>query len=122
MFRAYLRQKWKEIVFFESGKWNANEDKINHDHNKLVQLCLDGSKELVKKFTKETFYWNYIGFSINIAGKYLEIHGLIKEKGIKYHLPVVKAKIPLNKESVEEIEEFIYALLVLWVSVFLISK
>ena len=58
-----------------------------------MQLCLDGSKELVKKCTKETFYRNYIGFGINIAGKYLEIHGLIKEKGIKYHLPVIKAKI-----------------------------
>ncbi|CAG8670746.1 8314_t:CDS:2 [Funneliformis mosseae] len=90
MFRAYLRQKWKEIVFFESGKWNADEDKICHDHNKLVQLCLDGFKELVKKCTKETFYQNYIGFGINIA-----------------------AKIPLGKESVEEVEEFVHALLVL---------
>ena len=57
-----------------------------------------------------------------IAGKYLEIHGLIMEKEIKYHLPVVKAKIPLGKESVEEIEEFVHALLVLRVSIFLISK
>jgi len=122
MFRAYLLQKWEEIVFFESGKWNADEDKINHDHNKLVQLCLDGSKELVKKCTKKTFYRNYIGFGINIASKYLKIHGLIKEKGIKYHLPVVKAKILLDKESVEKIEEFVHALLVLRVSVFLISK
>ncbi|GBC43415.2 hypothetical protein GLOIN_2v1510726 [Rhizophagus irregularis DAOM 181602=DAOM 197198] len=83
MFRAYLRQKWEEIVFFESGKWDTDEDKICHDHNKLVQLCLDGTKELVKKCTKETFYRNYIGFGINIA------------------------------ESVEEIEEFVHALLVL---------
>ena len=83
---------------------------------------MDGTKELVKKYTKESFYRNYIGFGINIAGKYLEIHGLIKEKGIKYHLPVVKAKIPLGKESVEKIEEFVHALLVLRVSVFLISK
>lgn len=122
MFRAYLRQKWEEIVFFESGKWDTDEDKICHDHNKLVQLCLDGTKELVKKCTKETFYRNYIGFGVNIAGKYLEIHGLIMEKEVKYHLPVIKAKIPLDKESVEEIEEFVHALLVLRVSVFLISK
>ena len=83
---------------------------------------MDGTKELVKKCIKETFYRNYIGFEINIAGKYLEIHGLIMEKKIKYHLLVIKAKIPLGKESVEKIEEFIYALLVLQVSVFLISK
>lgn len=113
MFRAHLRQKWEEIVFFESGKWDANEDKICHDHNKLVQLCLDGSKELVRKCSKETFYQSYIGFGVNIAGKYIEIHGLIKEKGVKYHLPVVKAKIPLGKESVEEVEEFVHALLTL---------
>ncbi|CAG8748008.1 10472_t:CDS:2, partial [Dentiscutata heterogama] len=113
MFRAYLRQKWEEIVFFESGKWDSDEDKIRHDHNKLVQFCLDGSKELVKKCTKEVFHQNYIGFGVNIAGKYLEIHGLIKESGIKYYLPVVKAKIPLDNESFEEVEEFVHALLIL---------
>jgi len=62
---------------------------------------------------KETFYQNCIGFSINIASKYLEIHGLIKKKRIKYYLPVIKAKIPLGKESVEEVKEFIHILLVL---------
>ncbi|CAG8716157.1 9225_t:CDS:2, partial [Racocetra persica] len=113
MFRAYLRQKWEEIVFFESGKWDSDEDKIRHDHSKLVQFCLDGSKELVKKCTKEVFHQNYIGFGVNIAGKYLEIHGLIKESGIKYYLPVVKAKIPLDNESFEEVEEFVHALLIL---------
>ncbi|CAG8553621.1 9538_t:CDS:2, partial [Funneliformis mosseae] len=76
--------------FFESGKWDTDEDKIYYDHNKLVQLCLDSTKELVKKCTKKTFYQNYIGFRVNIA-----------------------AKIPLGKELVEKIEEFVYALLVL---------
>ena len=52
----------------------------------MVQFCLDGTKELVKKCIKETFYRNYIGFGVNIAGKYLEIHGLIMEKEIKYYL------------------------------------
>ncbi|CAG8600871.1 9522_t:CDS:2, partial [Cetraspora pellucida] len=90
MFCAHLRQKWEEIVFFESGKWDANEDKICHDYNKLVHLCLDGSKELVRRCSKETFYQSYIGFGVNIA-----------------------AKIPLGKESVEEVEEFVHALLTL---------
>ncbi|CAG8692548.1 3476_t:CDS:2, partial [Funneliformis mosseae] len=113
MFCAYLYQKWEKIIIFESGKWDTNEDKICHDHNKLVQLYLDGIKELVKKCTKETFYQNYIGFRVNIAGKYLEIYGLIMEKEVKYYLPVVKAKIPFDKESVKEIEEFVHVLLVL---------
>lgn len=80
MIRAYLRHKWEEMIFFEGGKWGAGEDKIFHDHNKLTQFCIAGSKELVKKCSKENFYKNYIGFAINIVGKYLGIHGLIKEK------------------------------------------
>ena len=56
IFCAYFRQKCEEIIFFESEKWDADEDKICHDYNKLVQLCLDGSKEFVKKCTKEIFY------------------------------------------------------------------
>ncbi|CAG8633322.1 6644_t:CDS:2, partial [Paraglomus occultum] len=51
--------------------------------------------------------------SSKVGSKYIEIHGLIKEKGVKYHLPVVKAKIPLRDESVEEVEEFVHALLTL---------
>ncbi len=62
---------------------------------------------------KETFYQNYIGFRINIVGKYLEIYGLIIEKEVKYHLLIIKAKILFDKESVKEIEEFVHALLVL---------
>ena len=83
---------------------------------------MDDTKKLVKKCTKEIFYRNYIGFRINIASKYLKIHDLIMEKKIKYHFLVVKVKIPLDKESVEKIKEFVHALLVLQVSVFLISK
>ncbi|CAG8728704.1 1176_t:CDS:2, partial [Dentiscutata heterogama] len=90
MIRAYLRQKWEEIIFFEGGKWGAGEDKMVHDHNKLTQFCIAGSKELVKKCSKENFYKNYIGFAVNIA-----------------------AKIPLDKETVEEVEEFVHALLIL---------
>jgi len=121
MIRAYLHQKWEEIIFFESGKWDADEDKIHHDHNKLAEFCLAGSKELVKRCTKEAFYKNYIGFGVNIAGKCIEVHGLIKEKGVKYHLPVVKAKIPLDKETFEEVEGFVHALLVLRVKYSFIS-
>ncbi|CAG8711309.1 37367_t:CDS:2 [Gigaspora margarita] len=72
MIRAYLRHKWEEMIFFEGGKWGAGEDKIFHDHNKLTQFCIAGSKELVKK-----------------------------------------SKIPLDKETVEEVEEFVHALLIL---------
>jgi len=62
---------------------------------------------------KEIFYQNYIGFDINIASNYFEIHDLIKKKEIKYHFSVIKAKIPLSKKLVEEVKEFIYILLVL---------
>jgi hypothetical protein len=55
-----------------------------------------GFKKLLERCTKETFCWNYIGFGVNITGK-ISRFMLIKEKGIKYHLPVVKAKMPLGK-------------------------
>ncbi|CAG8446629.1 10665_t:CDS:2 [Funneliformis mosseae] len=78
------QEKWKGVIFFESEKWDASEDKIYHDYN-----------------------------NVNITGKCIEIHGLKKEKGVKYHLPVVKSKIPLGKETVDEVEEFVHSLLVL---------
>ncbi|CAJ0831785.1 5652_t:CDS:2 [Entrophospora sp. SA101] len=113
MIRSYHRQKWEEIVYFESGKWKSNDNKILDDHNKLAQFCLDGYDEIEKKCITEVLYKNYMGFGVNVAGEYLVIHGLAREGGVKYYLPVSKAKIPLNMESVEEVEEFIHALLTL---------
>ncbi|RIB17164.1 hypothetical protein C2G38_2188034 [Gigaspora rosea] len=55
-----------------------------------------------------------MGLGVNIAGECLVIHGLIREKGIKYYLPIAKAKVPFNMESINEIEEFVHALLTLW--------
>ncbi|CAG8647918.1 10415_t:CDS:2 [Gigaspora rosea] len=89
MIRMFVHKKWEEIVYLESGKWNCNDEKI---------------RSLNK---------NYIGFGVNIAGKYIEIHGLIRENGIKYYLPISRAKIPFEDESVDEVEEFVHALLIL---------
>ncbi|CAG8696649.1 21773_t:CDS:2, partial [Racocetra persica] len=90
MIRSYHRQRWEELVYFESGKWNASDKKIQDDYNKLVQLCLDGYEEISKKCKKDILYKNYIGLGVNIA-----------------------AKVPLSMKSVNEIEEFVYALLTL---------
>ncbi|CAG8837142.1 29908_t:CDS:2, partial [Gigaspora margarita] len=113
MIRSYHRQRWEELVYFESGKWNASDKKIHDNHNKLVQLCLDGYEEISKKCKKDILYENYMGLGVNIAGECLVIHGLIRENGIKYYLPIAKAKVPLSMESVNEIEEFVHALLTL---------
>ena len=118
MIRVIFRSKWEEIVYVESGKWNCDDEKIRNDHNKLVQLCIDGTDELFKICEKESLNRNYIGFGVNIAGEYIEIHGLIREKDVKYYLPVFRAKIPFRKESAEEVEEFIHALLTLRVRIF----
>ena len=118
MIRVIFRSKWEEIVYVESGKWNCDDEKIRNDHNKLVQLCIDSTDELFKICEKESLNRNYIGFGVNIAGEYIEIHGLIREKGVKYYLPVSRAKIPFRKESAEEVEEFIHALLTLRVRIF----
>lgn len=45
------------------------------------------------------------------------IHGLLREGGIKFCIPIIKTKIPFNNESVEEVENFIHALLILRVSI-----
>ncbi|CAG8680902.1 15163_t:CDS:2, partial [Cetraspora pellucida] len=113
MIRMFVHKKWEEIVYLKSGKWNCNDEKIHDDHNKLVQFCLDGTEELFKICKKESLNKNYIGFGINIAGKYIEIHGLIHENGIKYYLPILQTKIPFEDESVDEVEEFVHALLIL---------
>ncbi|CAB4396389.1 unnamed protein product [Rhizophagus irregularis] len=113
MIRVFFRNKWEEIIYVESGKWNCDDEKIRSDHNKLVQLCMDGSNELFKICEKEPLNRNYIGFGVNIAGECIEIYGLVREKGVKYYFPVSRAKIPFRKESAEEVEGFIHALLTL---------
>ncbi|CAG8825906.1 3153_t:CDS:2, partial [Racocetra persica] len=84
MIRMFVHKKWEEIEYLESGKWNCNDEKIRDDHNKLVQFCLDGTEELFKICKKGSLNKNYIGFGVNIAD-----------------------------ESVDEVEEFVHALLIL---------
>src|SRR6266498_2182573 len=42
MIQAYLRNKWDEVAYIESSKWQASDQKIFDDHNKLARLTLDG--------------------------------------------------------------------------------
>ena len=37
MIHVIFRNKWEEIVYVESGKWNCDDEKIHNDHNKLVE-------------------------------------------------------------------------------------
>ncbi|EXX55541.1 uncharacterized protein OCT59_005904 [Rhizophagus irregularis] len=104
MIRVFFRNKWEEIIYVEIGKWNCDDEKIRSDHNKLVQLCMDGSNKLFKICEKEPLNRNYIGFGVNIAGECIEIYGLVHEKGVKYYFPVSRAKIPFRKESAQEVQ------------------
>ncbi|CAG8761580.1 25265_t:CDS:2 [Racocetra persica] len=92
MIQAFLRQKWDEIAYVESGKWETTNKKIFDDHNKLVRLSLDGYHYLLKKYKREILHQTFIGFGINIAAR---------------------AKIPLSMETVDEVEDFVHALLIL---------
>ena len=47
----------------------------------------------------------------------ISIFGLIHEKEVNHYLPVARAKIPLSVETVDEVEEFIHALLILRVNI-----
>ncbi|CAG8708985.1 12526_t:CDS:2, partial [Dentiscutata heterogama] len=109
MIRASLKRKQYEVAYVESGKWDSNDKKICDDHNKLAKLCSYGYKEIVKERLKKV----YIAFGVNIAGNKFILHGLVQEKGIKYYLPIAKAKIPFCDESLEEVEEFVHTLLIL---------
>ena len=83
-----------------------------------MQLYIDGTDELFKICEREPLNRNYIGFSVNIAGECIKIHGLVREKSVKYYFSILRAKIPFHKESAEEVEEFIHALLTLRVRFF----
>ena len=39
--QAYLRNKWDEVAYIESFKWQASDQKIFDYHNKLARLTLD---------------------------------------------------------------------------------
>src|SRR6266540_3755371 len=68
MIRAYLQNKWDEVAYIESSKWQISDQKIFDDHNKLVRLTLDGFQYLLKKYVKDVLRDNFIGFGISIAG------------------------------------------------------
>lgn len=120
MIRVIFRNKWEEIVYLESSKWNGDNVKILRDHNKLVQFCIDGYEDISKISVKKSFNHFYIGFGINIAGKYIKINGLIRKNGIKYYVPISRAKIPLNNKTVDEVEQIIHTLLILRVGIIII--
>ena len=88
-----------------------DEDKILKDHEKLVQLCID---EISKKCVKEALQKKYDSFGVNIASDEIIVHGLIHNKGVKYYIPITKAKIPLRTESVKEVEDFVHVLMTIW--------
>ena len=117
MIRAYLRNKWDEVAYIESSKWQTSDQKIFDDHNKLVRLTLDGFQYLLKKYVKDVLRDNFIGFDISIAGEYFVLYGLIRKNEVNFYLPVSRAKIPLSEETVDEVEDFIHTLLILRVSI-----
>ncbi len=65
---------------------------------------------------------NFIGFDISIAGEYFVLHELICKNKVNFYLPVSRVKILLNEEMVDEIEDFIYTLLIIRVSIIFFIK
>ncbi|CAJ0767363.1 3188_t:CDS:2, partial [Entrophospora sp. SA101] len=113
MIRAFFQWKWNEITYAEGGKWDSDEKKRLDDHNSLVRFCSDGYDELSKKFKKEKLRSFLLVFRINVAGNTLIINGLTREKGARFNFPVSETTIPLLNESVQEVEDFVHALLTL---------
>ncbi|CAJ0843505.1 1964_t:CDS:2, partial [Entrophospora sp. SA101] len=105
MIRAFFQRKWNKIAYVEGGRWDSDEKKRLDDHNSLVRFCSDGYDELSKNFL--------FVFGINVAGNTLIINGLTREKGARFNFPVSETTIPLLNESVQEVEDFVHALLTL---------
>ncbi|CAG8843762.1 31575_t:CDS:2, partial [Gigaspora margarita] len=117
MVRVFLKKKWKELAYLESGKWKSTNTKTHNDHNKLARFCLDGLVDMSKKLPKNELYQNCIIFGINITDEhFIVIHGMMRENCIKFYLPIIKAKIPFHNAPLDEVEDFVHALLVLRMS------
>nr|CAG8650655.1 9225_t:CDS:2 [Entrophospora candida] len=98
----------------KSGKWRSTEIKSHNDHNKLARFCVDGYVDMSKKINKNELNKFCITFGINITDEhFIVINGFLRENGIKFYLPIAKAKIPFHNASLEEVEDFVHALLVL---------
>ena len=76
----------------------------------------------MKKYIKDILYDNFIGFDISIAGEYFVFYGLICKNKVNFYLSVSRAKIPLSKEMIDEVEDFIHTLLILRVSIIFFMK
>ncbi len=59
---------------------------------------------------KDVLCENFIRFGISM---YFVLYGLIRKNEINFYLPVFRAKIPLSKETVNKVKDFIYTLLIL---------
>ncbi|CAJ0642883.1 4554_t:CDS:2 [Entrophospora sp. SA101] len=64
---------------------------------------------MVRVFFKRR--WNELAYLEN--EHFIVINGFLRENGIKFYLPIAKAKIPFHNASLEEVEDFVHALLVL---------
>ena len=113
MIRAYFQNKQDKVIYIESSKWQANDQKIFDDHNKLARLTLDGFQYLLKKYVKDILRNNFIGFNISIAGEYFILYRLIHKNEVNFYLSVSRVKIPFSEETVDEVEDFIHILLIL---------
>ncbi|CAG8730413.1 10250_t:CDS:2 [Cetraspora pellucida] len=109
MIRAFFKKKWNEIAYIESGKWKSTDTKTHNDHKKLARFTTNGYTDMSKKTKKNKLY----KFCIVFDDHCVDIYGFLREKGIKFYLPIIKAKIPLHKETVDKVEEFVHALLIL---------
>ena len=71
---------------------------------------------------KDVLHENFIGFGINIIGEYFVFYGLIYKNKVNFYLLVFKAKISLNEERVDEVENFIHTLLIFQVNIIFFMK
>ncbi|CAJ0763892.1 20423_t:CDS:2 [Entrophospora sp. SA101] len=89
MVRVFFKRRWNELAYLENGYVDMSKKINKNELNKFVLR------------------------SVLILQHFIVINGFLRENGIKFYLPIAKAKIPFHNASLEEVEDFVHALLVL---------
>ncbi|CAG8787514.1 5430_t:CDS:2, partial [Racocetra persica] len=116
MFTIKISENHLELLYVESGRYSTTDQKVSSDHNKLACLCKGGYNYIAtrKKLKNNEDIYSFLTIlGINIAGDHMKIYGLQRKDNIYFYFPIVEACIPLETTSWENVQEIVYALLLI---------
>ncbi|CAG8719415.1 4502_t:CDS:2, partial [Racocetra persica] len=115
MFTIKIGESHLELLYVESGRCLTTDQKVFSDHNKLACLCKGGYKYVTtrKKLDNKNIYSFLTILGINIAGDHMKIYGLQRKDNPYFYFPLAEACIPLENTSWENVQDLVYALLLI---------